>query len=141
MCRRVLDDLPDWFGIPEAKEAYILGCDQLPMFAAIVGGETAGFISLKRHTDFAVEVYVIGVVRRFHRKGIGKALINSAVKWARAQHLVFLTVKTLAPANPDPGYAATRQFYEAAGFLPVEVFPALWDARNPCLLMVMRLDA
>lgn len=136
VCRRILDDLPDWFGIPEAKAAYIAGCDALPMFAATVEGDAAGFISLRRHTEFAAEVYVIGVMRRFHRRGIGKTLMDSAVQWAKAEHLAFLTVKTLAPANPNPDYAATRRFYEAVGFLPVEVFPTLWDAHNPCLLMV-----
>ena len=48
-------------------------------------------------------------------------------------------MKTLAATQPDPNYAATRHFYEALGFLPVEVFPTLWDARNPCLLMVKPL--
>ena len=137
ICRRILDDLPEWFGIPEAKAAYIAGSDALPMFAATVDGEGVGFISLKRHSDYAAEVYVIGVMRRFHRRGIGKALVDAAVHWAKAQDLAFLTVKTLAPANPDPGYAATRRFYEAVGFLPVEVFPTLWDAQNPWLLMVL----
>lgn len=46
-----------------------------------------------------------------------------------------LTVKTLAPSHPDPHYAATRSFYEAMNFLPIELFPTLWGPANPCLLM------
>jgi hypothetical protein len=34
---------------------------------------------------------------------------------------------------------ATRLFYEAIGFLPIEVFPTLWDPWNPRLLMLKRL--
>jgi hypothetical protein len=44
-----------------------------------------------------------------------------------------LTVKTLSPSRPDPNYAGTRRFYEAVGFLPIEEFPTLWGANNPCL--------
>jgi GNAT superfamily N-acetyltransferase len=139
ICRQILDDLPEWFGIPEAKAAYIARSDALPMIAASLCGEHIGFVSLNRHTDFAAEVYVMGVARRYHRHGIGTSLINASVQWAKAQGLAFLTVKTLAPSNPDPGYGVTRKFYEAMGFLPVEVFPTLWDAHNPCLLMVRAL--
>lgn len=56
ICRRILDDLPEWFGIPDAKAAYIAGSDSLPMFAARIAGETVGFVSLKRNIDFAVEL-------------------------------------------------------------------------------------
>lgn len=139
ICREILDDLPEWFGIPEAKAAYIAACDSLPMFVATIEGKPRGFVSLKRHTDFAAEVYVMGVIRAYHRRGIGTALIEASVRWAKAQDLALLTVKTLGPSNPDPGYRATRQFYEAVGFLGVEVFPTLWDANNPCLLMVRLL--
>jgi ribosomal protein S18 acetylase RimI-like enzyme len=137
ICRQILDDLPEWFGIPDAKAAFVAGSDSLPMFAARIDGEPVGFVSLKRHTDFAAEVYVIGVARRHHRQGIGRALMDASVQWAISQGLAFLTVKTLAASNPDVNYAATRRFYEAVGFQPIEVFPTLWDARNPCVLMVM----
>jgi len=48
----------------------------------------------------------------------------------------FMTVKTLAASHPDPNYAKTRRFYEAIGFLPLEVLPTLWGCSNPCLLML-----
>ena len=57
---------------------------------------------------------------------------------ARAQGLSLLLVKTLDGSNPDPFYARTRAFYRAMGFLPLQCLP-LWDARNPCLLMVKPL--
>jgi GNAT superfamily N-acetyltransferase len=81
----------------------------------------------------------MGVRRRHHRCGAGRALIDGAVRWASDKHLHFLTVKTLAAEHPDPNYAVTRCFYEAVGFLPLEVFPGLWDEGNPCLLMVRPL--
>ncbi|MGH8735065.1 MAG: RdgB/HAM1 family non-canonical purine NTP pyrophosphatase, partial [Burkholderiales bacterium] len=46
-----------------------------------------------------------------------------------------LTVKTLAPSAGDRLYARTHRFYAAEGFVPLEVFPTLWNEENPCLLM------
>jgi ribosomal protein S18 acetylase RimI-like enzyme len=109
------------------------------MFAAYVEGQSAGFVSLKRHTEFASEVYLLGVKRQFHRQGIGRCIIGAAVNFAARQGASFLTVKTLGPSNPDPNYAATRRFYRAVGFVPIEVFPTLWNANNPCLLMMRQL--
>lgn len=72
-------------GIPDANAAYIAGVDLLPMFAVRIDGKNIGFVSLKIHTEFAAEVYVIGVMRRLHRNGVGKALIDAAVQWAQTQ--------------------------------------------------------
>src|SRR5882724_13536461 len=65
-CRVILDDLPEWFGIPEAKDAYVTASRALPMLVARVGQETAGFVSLQPQTEFAIELMVLGVKRRFH---------------------------------------------------------------------------
>jgi len=52
---------------------------------------------------------------------------------------IYLTVKTLDESREDEGYARTRRFYYAMGFQPLEVFPMLWDADNPCLCMLKYL--
>ncbi|HEX9168829.1 MAG TPA: GNAT family N-acetyltransferase [Roseiarcus sp.] len=139
-CREVLDDLPEWFGIPASKAAYIAASSHMPMLGWCDEREFAGFLSLKRHTKFAAEVYVVGVKRKFHRQGIGRALIDAAAQSCGREGVRFLTVKTLPPSDPDPHYEATRNFYRAVGFLPVEVFPTFWGPSNPCLLMVRLLD-
>ncbi|MGF1607812.1 MAG: GNAT family N-acetyltransferase [Kiloniellales bacterium] len=141
ICRDILDDLPEWFGIAEAKDAFVEAVAALPMLACRRDGQVVGFLSIKQHTASAAEVYVIGVKRRWHRRGCGRGLLVECERWALDRDIALLTVKTLAPANPDPNYAATRKFYEAFGFLPIEVFPTLWDSRNPCLLMVKPLRA
>jgi GNAT superfamily N-acetyltransferase len=139
LCRDVLDDLPEWFGIPAANAAFIEAAAARPMLAAYQAGQLAGIVSLEIHTDFAVELYVLGVKRKFHRQGIGRSLADAAVDFAKAKGASFLTVKTLAPSNPDPFYTATRKFHAAMGFLPIEVFPAQWNADNPCLLVLKPL--
>ena len=136
LCRSVLDDLSDWFAIAEAKEAYAAKASSSPMIGCRLDGAMAGFASLVPSTEAATEIHVMGVFRRFQRRGLGKALVAGASRWAKDRGAQFLTVKTLAPTHPDPHYAATRRFYEAMGFAPLEIFPTLWGSENPCLLMV-----
>lgn len=140
LCAEVLDDLPEWFAIAESKAAYASACDAQPMFAASIGGERAGFVSLRDHNPYVCELYVIGVKRRWRRQGVGRLLIDAALRRARRVGQRFLTVKTLAASHPDENYAETRRFYETVGFLPLEEFPTLWDARTPCLMMIRPLD-
>jgi len=140
IARAILASLPQWFGRPASVDAYVAAADDLPMLAARTpDGVCVGFLSLKVHTAVAAEAYVLGVAAGWHRKGIGRALFESAALYLTAKSFRYLTVKTLAASHPDPHYAMTRQFYEAIGFEPLEVFSTLWDADTPCLLMVMPL--
>ena len=141
LCREVLESLPAWFGIPAAVESYVAAADALPMLACFdAAGRATGFVSVKTHTAVAAEVYVMGVKPAWRRHGIGRILIEAAARLAASQGAHFLTVKTLSPARVDPNYAATRAFYQAVGFLPIEEFPTLWGAENPCLLMLRPLS-
>jgi len=139
ICRTILEALPEWFGIQEAREAYAREAADLPMIVCRVDGAIVGFLSLKIHTSCAAEAYVLGIRPEFHRRGLGRRLFQGAERMLHERRICLLTVKTLAPSHPDPGYAATRRFYEAIGFLPVEVFPTLWGPANPCLFMIKPL--
>ena len=140
ICREVLESLPDWFGIRASIESYVAAADELPMLACFdPTGEVVGFISVKTHTPFAAEVFVMGVKQPWHRRGIGRSLIEAAAELAISQGIQFLTVKTLSASNDDPNYARTRRFYEAAGFLSIEEFPTLWGPENPCIFMLRPL--
>jgi ribosomal protein S18 acetylase RimI-like enzyme len=138
LCREILKALPEWFGIPEAIDIFAQGVEGQPMLACRGGGDGAvlGFVSLRVHTAVAAEAYVLGIRRAWHRRGIGRSLFAAAAALLRERGICFLTVKTLAATNPDPSHAATRGFYEAIGFAPIEVFPELWNPGNPCLLML-----
>src|SRR5262245_3822625 len=139
LCRQILKSLPDWFGIPESIENYALDVESLPMFVAMNHKSPIGFISLKLHTSAAAEAYVLGVIREWHRQGVGRELFAAAEAAARERGAKYLTVKTIAAEHPSTHYAATRRFYEAIGFDPIEVFPTLWHPSNPCLLMLKPL--
>ena len=132
----VLRALPDWFGIEQAIVDYARAADELPTFVAERGGAAVGFLTLKPTSTHALEVHVMAVLPGEHRRGVGRALVERAAAYARAEGFALLHVKTLAPSDPDLSYAATRAFYEAVGFLPLEELPQVWGAENPCLLMV-----
>lgn len=135
----IMRALPAWFGIEAAIVDYARSADELPTFVAGAGERTVGFVTLKPTSAFAMELHVMGVLPAWHRRGIGRVLVERAAAYARSQGAAFLHVKTLAESDPDPGYAATRRFYEAMGFVPLEELPQVWGPENPCLIMVRAL--
>jgi GNAT superfamily N-acetyltransferase len=142
LARAVLSALPDWFGRPESVDDYVRAADALPMLAArLADGRDIGFLSLKPQTPVAAEAMVLGVLPEWHRRGLGRRLFDAAERRLRTRGVRYLTVKTLSADHPDRHYAATRRFYEAIGFEPIEVFADLWGADTPCLFMLKRLDA
>ena len=139
LCEPILRSLPDWFGIEEAIVHYSAEIDRLPTFLAWDVEGVHGFLSLRQHTPFSAELYVMAVRQSMHRKGLGRALVDQAQEWLEGQGVEYLQVKTLGPSHGDPNYARTRAFYLAVGFRPLEEFRQLWNEQNPCLVMVKRL--
>ena len=137
IARAVLEDLPEWFGIPESTEEYIRECASMPFFAVMEDGDAAGFMALKETSPFTAEIYVCGVKKRLHRCGAGSALFGAFRDYAARCGYEYIQVKTVA-AGHYPEYDATRMFYEHLGFRALEVFPILWDESNPCLIMIMK---
>ncbi len=138
-CRAVLEDLPEWFGIPEAIDNYCAESERCPMYAITVDGAPAGLVTVDRITPDTSEIVVIAVCRRFRNKGFGRALVGCAENHARADGARLLSVKTLGASHPDPHYSETRAMYEALGFLAVEEFSNLWGEGVPALLYVKTL--
>lgn len=134
--RPVLDRLPDWFGIYEATEHYITSAESLDLLGCEDESGPVGVLSIRRHFEKTYEIDVMAIVPRWHRKGLGRRLIDEACDHVRSQGASMLTVKTLGASHPDKNYAATRAFYLSVGFLPLEEFMGLWGSGNPCLFMV-----
>lgn len=135
-CRRILQTLPTWFGVPASVEEYIATADRSPTVVASLGDEDVGLLTLLRRSPYAAEVYVMAVLPELHRQGIGRMLLEHAEEMLATDGVEFLQVKTLAPSKPDAGYDKTRAFYLAYGFRPLEEFPDLWDPENPALQMI-----
>ncbi len=66
--------------------------------------------------------------------------MTAAEDWLRRRGVDWLHVKTLGPSHPDEDYAKTRAFYVACGFWPLEEFKALWDEKNPALMLIKKLE-
>ena len=141
IAREILEALPEWFGIPEARENYIKNsADQLFFTCknADEPGENLGFLTLAPTGKDTVELAVMGVKKEHHREGIGRALFLAAKTAAREAGFSFLQVKTVR-MGVYPEYDATNRFYLALGFKEFEVMPELWSEENPCQIYVMSL--
>lgn len=136
---RLLARLPGWFGIAAANTHYVESSRRLPGYLALNGnGDAVGLLTITRHFPGAAEVYLMAVDPSWHRRGVGTSLLVAAEGDLAADGCRLLEVKTLGASHPSPEYAATREFYLARGFEPVEEIPNLWPG-NPCLLMLKPL--
>lgn len=138
IARTVLEALPEWFGIPEAREDYIAKSAAQTFFGAFDGEKPVGFLCLAETGKDTVELSVCGVRKEYHRRGIGRELFTGAKAFAMKSGYSFLQVKTVQMGKYAE-YDATNRFYLSLGFREFEVFPTLWDAQNPCQVYVMAL--
>lgn len=139
VARAILEALPEWFGIPEAREEYIQKSTDQPFWRADADGETAGFLYLMETGKDTAELYVLCVRKEYHRMGIGKAMFRAAYAFAREKGYSFLQVKTVQMGRYE-AYDRTNRFYRALGFKEFEVIPELWGESNPCQIYVMAIE-
>jgi GNAT superfamily N-acetyltransferase len=131
----ILRRLPDWFGIEESTVRYINEAAGLYFLGAFENGEPVGFLTITENFPCTCEIHVMGILPSLHRKGIGRELVEQSAGRYRDRGFNYMTVKTVAEPVGDAEYASTRAFYKAVGFLPLDIFPTLWDERNPCLFL------
>jgi GNAT superfamily N-acetyltransferase len=136
--RQILEALPDWFGIEESREEYIAGSAEWPLFAAYDNEKPIGFLCLKETGKETIELCVMGVLKEYHRHGIGRKLFYKAKDVAKEMGYSFMQVKTVQMGKYED-YDDTNRFYRSVGFKEFEVFPLLWDEANPCQIYVMSL--
>jgi GNAT superfamily N-acetyltransferase len=138
-CERILNALPEWFGIPASNQEYIRNLPRLTTFVARLHGGVVGFVALEQHFPESAENHVLAVYPEQHRQGIGRALLTYSEQWLRSRGVEMLHVKTLGPSAPYPPYANTRAFYMALGFRPLFETTALWGPENPALVLAKPL--
>ena len=136
IARYILENLPEWFGIPESREQYISDSALQIMVADFDNGIPRGFICLKQTGDATVELAVMGVLKEYHRNGIGRKLFDAAKAIAREHGYSFLQVKTVKMGMYEE-YDITNRFYLSMGFSEFELIPELWDEANPCQIYIM----
>jgi len=137
----VMNALTLWFSPPEDIQKKSMTHRDYPFFAAFDGEEPIGFVALKIHNRYTAEIYAIGILEPYHRKGIGHSLLTSCEEYCRANGLIYLTAKTLDESVAYEPYDRTRAFYHKNGFIPLEVFTTFWNEENPCLFLAKYLGA
>lgn len=133
---RILRKLPEWFDIEEAIVEYVEGVKDTKFYVAYDLEKPIGFISIKHNTKYTSEIYVIGVLKEYQGKHVGKSLVEVANNTLANMSIKFLQVKTLGPSNSNKYYADTRKFYQSVGFYPLEEIKEIWDEINTCLIMI-----
>ena len=132
----ILNDLPDWFGLPESTMEYIKESKRMPFWASFSEDKPNGFIVLKETSKYTAEIYVMGVLKDEHHSGIVTRLWNYFLQYAKEHGYEYVQVKTVESGN-NKYYDITNKFYKHLGFRELEVFRTLWDEWNPCQVYVM----
>lgn len=138
IARKVLEALRDWFEVDESREKYIAeSADQIFLTAEEDSG-FVGFLCLKETGKETVELAVMGVLKEYHRHGLGRQLFEEARRIAKAKGYLFMQVKTVKMGVYED-YDITNRFYLSCGFKEFEVIGELWGEDNPCQIYVMSL--
>ena len=138
IARTVLEGLLEWFEVEESREGYIRDSADWIFLAAKEDDNVMGFLCLKETGNATVELAVMGVLKDYHRNGIGRQLVDKAIEVAESSGYEFMQVKTVKMGVYED-YDITNRFYISCGFKELEVFPLYWNEANPCQIYVMSL--
>ena len=138
IAREVLEALHDWFEVDESREQYIAESVDRIFLAAEENGRYVGFLCLKETGRETVEIAVMGVLKEYHRHGLGRQLFEAARKTAPEMGYQFMQVKTVKMGMYED-YDETNRFYLACGFKELEVITEICGEDNPCQIYIMAL--
>ena len=133
--REILNDLPEWFGMPESTEEYITDSQDKPFIACFMDNEAVGFVVLNSTSVDCADIFVMGIKKKYHRMGIGTKLNDAYEKLAKKLGYTYTQVKTVQTGHYKE-YDITNNFYKSVGYKELEVFPTLWDEWNPCQIYI-----
>ena len=122
--RKILEALHEWFELDESRENYIAESSGWMFFAAKEDDDYVGFLCLKKTGKRTVELAVMGVLKEYHRKGVGRALFEAARETAVQEGYAFMQVKTVKMGVYED-YDITNRFYLSLGFEEFEVIEAV----------------
>ena len=138
--RQILEQLPDWFGDPQAIDNYEVHAadDEFASLVAREGGQIIGVALIARHFQESAELHLIAVTPAARGRGVGRALTERACLDLTQDGCRFLTVHTVGASFEHDGYRQTRAFYQALGFTPLEEHSGL-DWAGPTLILARSL--
>src|SRR5215204_3600595 len=111
--------------IDELTDATALAAQKKAIFFAYGDGELAGQIILSQNWNGYAYVDDIAVDRRFRQRGIGRALIQQAIAWAKTKQLPGIMLET------QNNNVAASLFYQRCGFVLGGFDRYLYQAQEP----------
>ena len=96
-----------------------------------------GFVNLSYSSEDCAEIDCLGVKKAHQGRGIGSQLL-ATLSEAR-KNVDYLQVKTVAEGS-NKDYDRTNVFYRSLGFKKLEIFPQLWDLKNPCQILIKKIN-
>ena len=139
ICEEVLKDLPEWFGIDEATAYYIKEVAKYPFIAVYIDNKAIGFYSLREENKDTLDMYVLGIKKKYHNQGIGTKLQDYVQEYAKKRNYKYLMVLTLSSSHKDLNYKLTRDFYHKYGFVDIFESDKIWDKSNPTQIMIKKI--
>ncbi len=129
-CDQIILTLPHHFGHEGGRLACAQAVRTSEGWVAILDGRIVGFLTLQFHFPTTAEITWMAVHAKLRGQGVGRRLIERLRQEMQAQGYQLLLVSTLAPSYDEgsvgDGYAATRAFYQAVGFLALQEVPLYW---------------
>lgn len=134
--RKILENLPKWFGDKQSLDEYVEQVRELIYWAALdKANNCIGFFAVKIHYGYTGDIFVCGVLPEYQHNGIGKELYKAAENYFIQNGCNYVIVKTLSDIVNFEPYARTREFYKSIGFKPLITLTEMWNEKNPCLIM------
>jgi len=142
LCRSIITELPEWFGMPESNQKYIAEAAELPAIAVTIGNDEwpALLLYQEKYDEWlkraVIDIRWMGVLPRWHRHGLGRLMVGRLFDIAGQMGIGCVTVETLDPLMKDKDYLKTYDFYRKMGF---EIYARNPDRQNPLVFMQRKL--
>jgi GNAT superfamily N-acetyltransferase len=109
-------------------------------YVAVQGGMCIGFATYRPSDDHeTAELTWVGVHPEFHRRGVGRGLVEAIERKLNRIGCKSLEVYTVAATVEYEPYALTRSFYHAIGFNDISVEPKGFPSGDDKLLLRKQL--
>lgn len=135
ICQKITLNLPEWFGKEDANQQYAKDAENYEGIIAYNGSDAIGLLIYKEKNG-GMDIHWMGVLKEFHRLGIGKMLFEDLKKHVSLNHNK-ITVETLDPDIQDSSYLKTYDFYKSLGFSDDQKFT--YDDGTKMIRMVSNL--
>ena len=89
--RNILLALPEWFNKEGIKE-YSEAARKQILLVAFDGEKAVGFVALQHNNNYTSCIYSTGVLKEYHRNGVGKILINKVENYLMTYVRILVTL-------------------------------------------------